>query len=84
MQNLSLDIIIFTYSVIFTKYLTYAGITVFVYRMYSLTYLIYDISNQTHSSLIDEAGHGDHVEYGDHLGVLGTSGGDVNFCVGAL
>ena len=62
----------------------YAGITVFVYRMYSLSYLVDDIANQPDGSLVDEAGHGDHVKYGHHLGVLRTSARDVNFCCKAL
>lgn len=39
-------------------------------RMYSVPYLADDISDQTDRSLVDKAGHGDHVEYRDHLGVL--------------
>ena len=41
-----------------------------VFRMYSVSYLDDDISNETDSTLIDKAGDGDHVKYRDHLGIL--------------
>ena len=41
-----------------------------VFRMYSVSYLDDDISNETDGALVDKAGYGDHVKYGDHLGIL--------------
>ena len=40
--------------------------------MYSVSYLDDDISNETDGALVDKAGYGDHVKYGDHLGILTT------------